>query len=33
VVTKTGENRRRWFITEEGRGAIATPIPVPKSSP
>jgi DNA-binding MarR family transcriptional regulator len=33
VVTKTGENRRLWFITEEGRGAIATPIPVPKSSP
>jgi hypothetical protein len=33
VVAKTGENRRRWFITEEGREAIASPIPVPKSSP
>ena len=32
VVTRTGENRRRWFITEEGRGVIASPIPVPKSS-
>jgi hypothetical protein len=32
VVTKTGESRRRWFITQEGRGAIASKGPVPKTS-
>jgi hypothetical protein len=33
VVTKTGENRRRWFITQKGRGAIPSPSLVLKGSP
>jgi outer membrane murein-binding lipoprotein Lpp len=32
VVTKTGENRRRWFITQEGRAAISSPSPILKGS-